>query len=97
MVGAHAHILQGIEFYNDVPIIYNLGNFWFYLDDIDTVLLELEFTKTDCKVHLVPAIQRDGMTTIVDGTDEGRRIFDHLESLSPDIEITDDGYVKKDA
>lgn len=97
VVGAHAHILQGIEFYNDVPIIYNLGNFWFNLEDIDTVLLELEFTGTDCRVHLVPAVQRDGMTTIVDGTEEGRRIFDHLERLSTDIVITDDGYVKKDA
>lgn len=97
IVGTHPHILQGIEFYNDVPVIYSLGNFWFNLEDIDTVLLELEFTGTDCSVHLVPAVQRDGKTTTVEGTDEGRRIFDHLESISADIEITDDGYVKKDA
>lgn len=93
IVGAHAHILQGFEFYEGVPIIYNLGNFWFNLEDIDTVLLELEFTGTDCEVHLVPAVQRDGMTTILDGTEEGQEIFEHLEGISIGVEITEDGYV----
>lgn len=58
IIGAHAHILQGFEFYKDVPIIYNLGNFWFNRKDIDTVLLELEFVGTEVAVHLVPALQK---------------------------------------
>lgn len=93
VIGAHAHILQGMEFYNGVPIIYNLGNFWFNMEDIDTVLLELEFTGTDVAVHLVPAVQKNGMTTILDGTEEGADILKHLEDISVGVEITEDGYV----
>jgi len=29
VIGTHAHCLQGIEFYEGKPILYNLGNFWF--------------------------------------------------------------------
>ncbi len=93
IVGAHAHILQGFEFYNGVPIIYNLGNFWFNNKDIDTVLLELEFNGTDISVHLVPAKQKDGKTVILEDTDEGMKILQHLESISENVTIDENGYV----
>jgi poly-gamma-glutamate synthesis protein (capsule biosynthesis protein) len=35
VLGAHPHVLQGIEFYKDAPIVYSLGNFVFDLDDDD--------------------------------------------------------------
>lgn len=92
IIGAHAHILQGFEFYNGVPIIYNLGNFWFNLRNIDTVLLELEFDGTDVKVHLVPAVQKEGKTTLLEGSD-AIDLFKYLEDISINVTITDDGYV----
>jgi len=32
VIGDHAHTVQGMELYRDVPIIYNLGNFFFWAD-----------------------------------------------------------------
>lgn len=29
LVGAHPHVLQGIEYYNGKPIVYSLGNYIF--------------------------------------------------------------------
>lgn len=80
IVGSHAHCLQGIEFYKGVPIIYNLGNFWFSEYDIDTGLLGVT-VNDDCSMELVfyPATQRGCRTTYVGGEDEGVRILTCLQ------------------
>lgn len=80
IVGSHAHCLQGIEFYNGVPIIYNLGNFWFSEFDIDTGLLDVTINN-DNSMELVfyPATQRDCRTTYVGGEEEGARILSLLQ------------------
>ena len=41
VIGAHPHILQGIEYYKGKPILYSLGNFWFDAYDIDTLVAQL--------------------------------------------------------
>ena len=41
VIGAHPHILQGIEYYKGKPIMYSLGNFWFDDYNIDTLVAEL--------------------------------------------------------
>ena len=49
IVGGHAHILQRMEYYNDVPIFYSMGNFCYggHLnpDDKDSVIVQAEFTR----------------------------------------------------
>ena len=48
IVGGHAHILQRMEYYNDVPIFYSLGNFCYGgntdPDDKDSVIVQAEYT-----------------------------------------------------
>ncbi len=48
IVGGHAHILQRMEVYNDVPIFYSMGNFCYggHLDpeDKDSVIVQASFT-----------------------------------------------------
>ncbi len=48
IVGGHAHILQRMEIYNDVPIFYSMGNFCYggnlNPDDKDSVIVQAEFT-----------------------------------------------------
>jgi hypothetical protein len=43
VVGAHPHVLQGIEYYNGKPIVYSLGNFVFGSSIPSTALLEVTF------------------------------------------------------
>ena len=46
VVGGHSHTLQPIEFYNEKPIIYSIGNliFWHIDDDLDGLAAVFEIT-----------------------------------------------------
>lgn len=94
IVGGHAHCLQGIEYYKNVPIIYNLGNFLFSNNNVDTALLKVTLTY-DGKliVQLIPAVQKDCNVISLAGTPDGRKVLDDVESYSEGITIDDDGIV----
>ena len=94
IVGGHAHQLQGIEYYKDVPIVYNLGNFLFSRNNVDTALLKVTLT-SECKVtlQLIPAVQKDCKVTSLAGTPDGRKVLDDVMSYSTGITIDDDGFV----
>ncbi|MBR1854959.1 MAG: CapA family protein [Lachnospiraceae bacterium] len=51
VIGAHSHCLQGLELYEDKPVIYSLGNFWFNEKTLDTMMVVLHVTyETDNRV-----------------------------------------------
>ena len=64
IVGGHAHILQRMEYYNDAPIFYSLGNFCYggntNPDDKDSVIVQAEYTRDDSKKRIV----RSGLRVI---------------------------------
>ena len=104
VIGAHPHILQGVEYYNGKPILYSLGNFWFDGYDIDTVLAEVQVSgvltvdgklKGDPEVNafLHPGLQSGVFTAWEEGTDEGARILSELEDISVNVTIGADGVV----
>lgn len=95
IVGAHAHCLQGVEYYKHVPIIYNLGNFWFSGYDIDTGLLSVTLQKKNNKLDLVfyPATQRDCKTTYVGGEAEGERILQNMRNFSINADFDENGVI----
>ena len=94
IIGAHAHCLQGIEYYKHVPIVYNLGNFWFSHYDIDTGLLGVNLTE-DGRTELIfyPATQRNCQTTYVGGEAEGARILQCMRDYSINADFAADGTV----
>ncbi|HCI74119.1 MAG TPA: hypothetical protein DHV42_06225, partial [Lachnospiraceae bacterium] len=55
IVGGHAHILQRMEYYNDVPIFYSMGNFCYggntNPDDKDSVIVQAEYSWADGKAE----------------------------------------------
>ena len=106
VIGTHPHVLQGLEYYSGKPILYSLGNFWFDGYDIDTAVAELRFrgqrhpgeemSLEDAEVEVIlhPGTQ-SGVYTALAGTQEWRRaIFDHLESVSFNVYIDDEGVVR---
>lgn len=99
VIGAHSHCLQGMEYYDGKPIIYSLGNYWFNNKTLDTMLLQLHFSgddlQTQLTVQVVPAVQSGCRTTYVQEPEEQRRIYDFLESISVNVEISDEGIVTK--
>lgn len=99
IIGAHPHILQGIEYYNGKPIVYSLGNYWFNNKDIDTILLNIHFygddTEEYIELEIIPAIQSNSRTQIVTEEAEKERIFSLLEDISINIEIDERGIVRE--
>lgn len=106
VIGAHPHILQGIEYYEGKPIMYSLGNFWFDDYDIDTLLAEVRlhgerdaYGRPDMRtasVELVvyPGTQSGVFTSWAKTHDERDRIFRYLEEISDyQVSISDGGLV----
>ena len=97
VIGAHSHCLQGMEYYDGKPIIYSLGNYWFNEKTLDTMLLLLHFSgddsETQLTVQVIPAVQSGCQTTYASEFNDQRRIYDFLESISVNVEISDEGIV----
>lgn len=91
VVGHHAHTLQGIEFYNHKPIIYNLGNFLFNNQTIDTALFQVVLNNNgEFNYYIFPAIQQDSKTSLLDGS-EKQRVINDINSFSINAKIEEDG------
>ena len=62
VIGHHAHILQGIDFYNDGVIVYGLGNFAFEIDGApETAVLNVWLDTNGVRsLELIPAIIQEG-------------------------------------
>ncbi len=69
VIGHHAHILQGIEFYNGGVIVYGLGNFAFEIDgDPSTAILNVWLDENGVReLELIPAtIQFGGQPRLLE-------------------------------
>lgn len=93
IVGGHPHVLQGLDIVNGIPVIYSLGNYWFNSKTMDTMLLKVELNGAGIeKISLIPAVQSGCVTRGVQG-EEKQRILNYLQSLSPNLQISQDGVV----
>jgi poly-gamma-glutamate synthesis protein (capsule biosynthesis protein) len=62
VIGHHAHILQGVEYYKDGVIVYGLGNFAFEIDgDPSTAILNVWLDEEGVRqLEFIPAIIQFG-------------------------------------
>jgi poly-gamma-glutamate synthesis protein (capsule biosynthesis protein) len=94
VLGAHPHVLQGIEFYKGAPIAYSLGNFVFDIDDDDrrqpgmpsllTCVLRVRLGPEGVRsLEVRPAVidQTDGRPIPVEGA-AARPVYNRLYSLT---------------
>lgn len=89
VVGAHPHILQGIEYYKGKPIIYSLGNFIYMNGEKDTVIAEVSFGE-DISVKLIPYIIESSKTFAADDPEDRERILKHMRDVSFNASIDND-------
>jgi len=100
VIGAHPHMLQGLEQYKGKWIMYSLGNFIFQTIEErpltwDTVILEAKFARdgqVDLKLHpfLTTAAQPKKMSAEAE-----KRLFQRLTDISFDVKVNEDGTVSK--
>lgn len=70
VIGAHAHVLQGIEFYKGKPIVYNLGNFIFNGKTMETGILEITANRNlEMTYRFIPCLQNNCYTKTLSGDD----------------------------
>ena len=94
VVGGHPHVLQGIEYMDGKPVIYSMGDFWFNGETKYTGLLNLEISVDGLKrMSFTPCLQTGFTTQYLEDAGEQREMFDFLESLSPNVQIDDQGVI----
>lgn len=98
IIGSHSHCLQGMEYYNGKPIVYSLGNYWFDEYYEDTMLVNVrihgDIYGSNVELSVVPGMQDDGKTVIFTDDSEKERVYQHLEDISVNIEIDENGVVR---
>ena len=93
IVGTHAHTLQGIDFYNNKAIVYNIGDFIFNHETKDTGIFQLKIDNDgNFQYYFLPCQQKDKYTFLLTG-DEQVRVLNKMRNLSPNITITEDGEI----
>lgn len=105
VIGSHPHVLQGVEYYNNKPIVYSLGNFVFGSSIPRTMLLEVKLgavddepqdavigcgeTVSDLSLTVHPGTSSGGYTRMLATAQEKQEFFDYLESISYGVTFED--------
>ena len=93
VIGHHAHVLQGVEFYNGKLIAYNLGNFIFNSLNVDTGILKWQLDDNgESKFYFYPGIQSDCYTRDVSG-EEAVAIYNKMTNWSINANFLEDGQI----
>lgn len=97
VIGAHPHVLQGIEYYQGKPIVYSLGNFVFGSSIPRTMLLEVELdgegegTGRALQLRVYPGTSSAGYTRMHTDPQAREEAYQYLEQISFDVQISEDG------
>ena len=95
VVGHHAHVLQGVEFYNDKPIIYNLGDFIFNANNEETAMFQIKLDNDgNMEYYLLPALQKNCFTEFLKDN-EKQKLIDKINSWSINAKVLEDGKIIK--
>ncbi|MBQ7679630.1 MAG: CapA family protein [Butyrivibrio sp.] len=93
IIGAHPHILQGIGYCGDTPVVYSIGNFLFNSRSLDSCIIRARITTEGVsELTFIPALQSGCEVREATGA-EVERILAHIRSLSPGVTIGNDGMI----
>lgn len=96
VVGGHPHVLQGMEYIGDKPVIYSMGDFWFNDETKYTGLLKLNISEKGLdEMSFVPCLQTEYTTQYIEDKEEQAEFYKFFESLSPNVEMDEQGVIKE--
>ncbi len=90
VIGAHPHVLQGIECYNGKYIFYSLGDFISTNTIAQTMAVSFTIGDEGVKVRLIPASCTNYRTASANEA-KTAEIYDMLRGISDTVAIADDG------
>ena len=94
VIGAHPHVLQGIEYYQGKPVFYSLGNFIFNNGTYESMLVELTFGENGTEIRLIPCVSEANRMRLLE-EDETEAFYRNMEGLSSGISIDSGGRVSR--
>lgn len=101
VIGSHPHVLQGVEYYKDKPIVYSLGNFVFGSSIPRTMLLEVKLGEAaedenhdgenagSVSLEVHPGTSSGGYTRMLSDPQEKQEFYNYLESISYGVTFED--------
>ena len=94
VIGAHPHVLQGIEFMDGKPVFYSLGNYIFNPTIAKTMLVKV-VVEPDGEVEysIIPAYAANGQTQIFKGED-AQAHFNYMNEISSKNYVDANGIVR---
>lgn len=82
VIGAHPHVLQGIEFIDGKPVFYSLGNYVFSQTIAKTALVKVEIhPDREVSYRLIPAYAEGGKTQLFKGV-KAEQLFEYINEIS---------------
>ena len=96
VIGAHPHVVQGIEMYNGKPIFYSLGDFIFDISggDLDNAyMVKLNIVGDKCECNVYPVYLSNFLPHLMDA-DSGRTLIESLTPLCSELQIDGNGVGK---
>ena len=94
IIGSHAHVLQGMEFYKDKLIVYNLGDFIFNNETKDTGIFTLNIDNNGTMSYkFIPCKEENEYTYLLTNNDK-LSVLNKMKSWSININIDNDGNIK---
>ncbi len=95
VIGAHPHVLQGIEYYQGKPIFYSLGNFIFANRTYETMMAELTVTDSSVNVRVIPCVSAGNQMGLMNSS-ERTGFFSRMQDLCfGSVSIDGDGRVSE--
>lgn len=96
VIGSHPHVLQGIEYYKEKPIVYSLGNFVFGSSIPKTMLLQVDVPREgEPALVLLPGTSSGGYTRMVTDEAEKEAFYRYMEGLSFGISVDETGRIRQ--
>ena len=90
VIGAHPHVLQGIEYYHGKPIFYSLGNFIFANRAYETMMAELTLTDSGVDVRVIPCVSTANQMGLMN-SGERAGFYGRLQELCFGVIAIDEG------
>lgn len=93
VIGSHPHVMQGVEFYNNVPIVYSMGNFLFSNYYSRTTVLTCKIKEDNtCEISFLPCGSKSYYTSETD--DAGvKEFYDFLNRVSFNVTFDYEGNI----
>ena len=92
VIGGHPHRLQGVEFIEDTPVAYSLGNFWFSTGTIYTTIAQIRIDENgELSLYMIPCIQQNLTTSILTEDAEIDDFYKYVADVSYGVGIDADG------